>query len=948
MTDLFLKLLNMSINAGWLVLAVLVLRLILNKAPKFIRCIMWGLVGIRLICPISIESVLSLIPSSEAVPPEIVYASAPTIHTGVEFLNSAVNPVISDSLAPNAADSVNPMQTVVFIATVTWLIGIAVMLIYTVVSYLRIRLKVRESVPQGDNIYICDRIATPFILGIIRPKIYLPSFMNEDDSEYVIAHENAHIVRLDYLWKPLGFLLLTVYWFNPLIWVAFVLLCRDIELATDEKVINSLGAEIKKPYSEALINCSAEKRFISACPLAFGETGVKSRIKSVLSYKKPAFWVIILAVIILIVTAVCFLTNPKDKWESENYGITGTVAAAECDDVEFHFSKGSVVKHNPYIEVKWVNNTDDALCFGEEFKLFYEGEEIPLSEGYGWTLPLYTVNSGGTSTQVLSLSGFDVSRSGSYRLEKEFFLDSDKDKKYKAFVDFVVDIRFSFVGLQYKGEKIVYEDGMYSSIIYNDESIPQYCISDDMHLYTSDHPTGVLSSSWYDVGELQSFKLEKESFDDIINNVIWDAGYNALILRENNKNAFRVVNHKDNRLYYLLEQENGEVYLAYGYADTYNIRWIFKLKSIGDYENLPTDAVGIYVYNDSPEPISAPSLTLNYTDNTFNFSWSLFSSYLAMGEFEYERDSIICTTDDGKNTYVFHKTDYGYVFDGKRSSEIPSYKYSADAEKAECPVPDGAKFKSTTEDNSTVEKGGNPYFNATVLEVKESSVLVEPFADTEEYKSCSKINVSLDVISTNPVPPLQKGDEIRIVYNGEISEAYPASIHHVFAIYSLDELENNYSEPTVSQSSSSENVDSQNTSDLNGEAITDRAVKRLYLLKKDVTTTNKFQIAKTLEGTEAKRMGEFLNTAHLEAKTAGNWVKFNPGSPNNYAIAITLDNNATIMLNIHFSLDDSARYYVAIGKSEQGFNIENSLKDLNYDRYIASNEFGEFLCELYK
>lgn len=948
MTDLFLKLLNMSINAGWVVLAVLVLRLILNKAPKFIRPIMWSLVGIRLAFPISIESVLSLLPSSETVPPEIVYQKAPTIHTGVEFINSTVNPIISGSLAATPENSINPIQILLFIATNIWVVGIAAMLIYAVISYLKIKLKVREGILLKDNIYICDSIPTPFILGMIKPKIYLPSALGDSDAEYVIAHEKAHLSRLDHLWKPIGFLLLTIYWFNPLMWVAFILLCRDIELATDEKVINSSTEDIKKPYSEALINCSAQKRFLSACPLAFGETGVKGRIKSVLSYKKPAFWVILVSVIALIVTAVCFLTNPKDKWQSENFGITGTVAAAECEDVEFAFLKGSVDKRNPYIEVEWVNNTDDALCFGEEFKLFYDGEEVPLNEGYGWNLPLYTVNSGGKSTQKLSLSGFDVSRSGNYRLEKEFFLDSETDKKYKAYIKFVVDRRFSFIGLQYKGEKIIFDDGMYSSIFFTDESIPQYSVSDDMHLYTSDHPTGVASSSWYDVGELQSFKLEKESFDEIINNVSWDAGYNALILREHNKNAFRVVNYKDNRLYYLLEQENGEVYLAYGYADKYTIRWIFKLKSIGEYANAVDDSIGIYVYNESPEPITAPQLTLNYTDNTFHFTWSLFSSYLAMGDFEYERDSVICTTKDGENTYVFHKTDYGYVFDAKRSSEIPSYKYSADAETAECPVPDGAKFKLASEDKSTVEKGGNPYFNATVLEVRESSVLVEPFADTDEYKSSDKINVSLDVISTNPVPKLKKGDEIRIVYGGEISETYPANIYHVFAIYSLDELENNYIEPSVSQSSYDESSESRDSVANSGEPLTDRVVKQLYVLKRDDPITDKFLISKTLEGNDAKRMGKFLNTAHLEAKTANNWVKFNPARPNNYAIAIRLDNNATIMINIHFSPDDSTRYYVAIGKTEQGFNIENEYAGLNYERYIASDEFGEFLINLIK
>ncbi len=941
MTDLFLKLLNMSINAGWLVLAVLVFRFVFKKAPKFIRLIMWCLVGIRLVLPISVESVLSLLPSSETVPPEIVYAKAPTIHTGVELINSTVNPIISGSLAATPENSINPMQVLLFVATNVWAVGIAAMLIYAFVSFVKIRLRVRESIILRENIYACDNIPTPFILGIIKPKIYLPSAMDREDTEYVIAHEKAHLSRLDHLWKPLGFGLLTVYWFNPLMWVAFILLCRDIELATDEKVINNSAEDIKKPYSEALINCSAKKRFITACPLAFGETGVKGRIKSVLSYKKPAFWVIIVSVIALIVTAVCFLTNPKDKADLENLGITGTVSAAECEDVEFKFLKGSVDKRNPYIEVEWVNNTDDALCFGEEFKLFFEGEELPLAEGYSWNLPLYTVNKGGKSTQEISLSGFDVSRSGNYRLEKEFFLDSNSDKKYKAYVEFIVDRRFSFIGLQYKGEKIIFEDGMYSSILITDESIPQYCISDDMHLYTNDHPTGVCLSSWYDVGVLSSFKLEKETFDGIINNVSWDVGYNASILRENNKNAFRVVNQKDDRLYYLLEQENGEVYLAYGYADTYSIRWIFKLKSLGDFENSVDDNVGIYVYNESPEPITAPSLTLNYTDNTFHFSWSLFSSYLAMGDFEYERDSVICTTEDGKNTYVFHKTDYGYVFDGKRSSAIPSYKYSGDTETAECPVPDGAKFMSATEDKSAVEQGGNPYFNATVLEVKESSVLVEPFKDSNEYKSCDKIYVSLDVVSTNPVPKLKKGDEIRIVYGGEITETYPATIYHVFAIYSLKELEGVSSGPSVSQ-----NAEGQTAEAVRGEAITDKAVKRLYLLKRN-NSREKFQIERAIEGNQADKMAEFLTTAHLERRTEGNWVKFSPGSPNNYAIAIILDNNSMIMLNIHFSLNESARYYVAIGMTEQEFNIESNYKNLNYERYVATNEFGEFLKDLF-
>ncbi len=311
MEAVFLKLLNMSINASWLVIAIVLLRFILKKAPKNIRVILWSLVGIRLVCPFSFESVLSLIPSKETVPQNIMMSPSPEIQTGFPSMNTAINPIVSESLAPNPGDSVNPLQVITFIAAVLWLVGIAAMLIYTLVSYLLIRKKTNEAILLKENIYIGDRIATPFIIGVIKPKIYLPSGMNEADTAYVIAHEKAHIKRRDHLWKPLGFLLLTVYWFNPVLWLAYVLLCRDIELACDEKVISNMGTENKKPYAEALINCSVPRRLITACPVAFGETGVKGRIKSVLSYKKPALWLIIIAVLLSIAAAVGFMTDPE-------------------------------------------------------------------------------------------------------------------------------------------------------------------------------------------------------------------------------------------------------------------------------------------------------------------------------------------------------------------------------------------------------------------------------------------------------------------------------------------------------------------------------------------------------------------------------------------------------------------------------------------------------------
>ena len=317
MEQLFISLLNTSITAGYLVIAVMLLRPILKKAPKYIRCILWGLVGLRLILPVSLESVLSLIPSAETVPRSIVTSPAPAIHSGLSILNSAVNPILSQSMAPVPAYSVNPMQVVMGIAWNVWLLGVIAMVIYSVVSFLLLKHKLRESVWDQGNVWLCDRVQSPFLLGIFRPKIYLPSDLREADRPYVLAHENAHIRRRDHWWKPLGFLLLTVYWFNPLMWAAYYFLCRDIEFACDEKVIRELGTDCKKSYSEALIHCSIPRKMISACPVAFGEDGVKGRIKSVLNYKKPAFWIILIAVILCIAVAVCFLTNPPKDDPSE-------------------------------------------------------------------------------------------------------------------------------------------------------------------------------------------------------------------------------------------------------------------------------------------------------------------------------------------------------------------------------------------------------------------------------------------------------------------------------------------------------------------------------------------------------------------------------------------------------------------------------------------------------
>lgn len=310
MTEFFLNIVNMSISASWVVLAVLLLRLLLKKAPKWITVLLWGIVAIRMICPFSIESVMSLIPSTETISPEIMMDRTPKINSGIPIINNIVNPVIGESFAPDPATSANPLQIWIPILSFVWIVGIAGMLLYTTISYFRVNRKIGTAVLLHDNIFQSESVVSPFVLGIIKPKIYLPFKVNDKDMEHVIAHEQAHIRRKDHWSKPFGFLLLALHWFNPLMWLGYALLCKDIELACDEKVIKELNTEEKADYSQALLNLSVNRRMIAACPLAFGEIGVKNRVKSVLNYKKTAFWIIIVAVIASAVFAVCFLTSP--------------------------------------------------------------------------------------------------------------------------------------------------------------------------------------------------------------------------------------------------------------------------------------------------------------------------------------------------------------------------------------------------------------------------------------------------------------------------------------------------------------------------------------------------------------------------------------------------------------------------------------------------------------
>jgi Antirepressor regulating drug resistance, predicted signal transduction N-terminal membrane component len=313
MVNILIQLFNMSITASYLIVAIILVRLLFKNLPRKFICLLWGLVAIRLIFPFTIESITSLIPKKSALSEDIIYKNITSINRNVTPFHNSINPLGNQLIDTNVKDSFNIMHIVLTSAVIVWIIGMAILVMYSLITFIRLRRMVSTSVPLKENIYLSDNIQAPFILGVLKPHIYVPFSLDELSLAYVIAHEKAHIKRLDHWIKPISFLILSVYWFNPLLWVAYILLCRDIELACDEKVIEQLGFSEKKAYSNTLLACSSKHLSISMCPLAFGEVGVKQRIKNILNYKKPTLWVIIMAFIVGITIILCFMFNPEGQ-----------------------------------------------------------------------------------------------------------------------------------------------------------------------------------------------------------------------------------------------------------------------------------------------------------------------------------------------------------------------------------------------------------------------------------------------------------------------------------------------------------------------------------------------------------------------------------------------------------------------------------------------------------
>ena len=349
---IFMTLLQRGIAAGWLILAVLLLRLFLRQAPKWVRCVLWEIVAIRLISPIFGESPLSLMPRAGSVVPAVVPQAqpVPAQESTVSELGGAVG----------SAAAMGPGQDWALAAGIIWLAGLVLLLGCALVSWLRLRHRLREAVLWRDNLWLCDAVSAPFIFGVFRPRIYLPSGGVGAEIDYVIAHERAHLKRGDHWWKPLGYVLLSVYWFHPLVWVGYLLFCRDVELACDERVIRELDLEGRKAYSSALVSYGMQRKLVMVCPLAFGEVGVKERVKAVLNYRKPAFWLVLAALVACAAVIVCFLTDPKPEREAELSETMGPVAAIpEEEDLQ------TLMKEYAAFGVTEENGV-----------LYYEGEQI--------------------------------------------------------------------------------------------------------------------------------------------------------------------------------------------------------------------------------------------------------------------------------------------------------------------------------------------------------------------------------------------------------------------------------------------------------------------------------------------------------------------------------------------------------------------------------------------
>ncbi len=396
MDKIFVDFLNTSITASYIIVAVLLVRVLFKKIPRKFMCALWAIAGLRLALPFSIESSFSLIPSTKTIDPVSGTNYGLRLNSGITALDVPVNNYLVENEMAATSEAITPAdKNVVFsVVAIVWLVGIAAILLYGIISYFKLKKTVSTAVLLKDNIMQSESVVSPFILGIFKPKIYIPFGMDEETQNYVVAHENAHIKRRDHLIKPTGFLLLAVYWFNPLVWIAYILLCRDIERACDEKVVYHMDDNERKEYAQALLGCAVSRSRIAACPLAFGEVGIKERIKGVMNYKKPAFWVIVVAFIACIVAALCFLTNPKNEASNDYEYPYRVVANINYKNSDKEFTK--VLRADSGVNQTVISGVEYTV--GEvnlqtgEITLDFNGDKELISKTFGKPLEFIVLN----------------------------------------------------------------------------------------------------------------------------------------------------------------------------------------------------------------------------------------------------------------------------------------------------------------------------------------------------------------------------------------------------------------------------------------------------------------------------------------------------------------------------------------------------------------------------
>lgn len=606
MDDVFLKLVNLSISASWLILTALVLRFVLKKAPKWIMPLLWGVVALRLVCPFSIESALSLIPSAETIPSEIVTETREPVLYEQATLDIVTNPTLPSAAEVPVGVSRQQAQVDFNIYSVLWLAGMAALLVHALVSAGKLKRKLATAILLRDNIYESEFVDSPFVFGVVKPNIYLPMHMDEGTAAHVIAHERAHLARRDHWWKVLGYLVLALHWFNPLVWVAYILFCRDIELACDEKVVKGLDGAARADYSQALLSCAAPKRAVAACPLAFGEGNIKTRVKSALHYKKPAFWVAAAAVLAVVIVAVCFLTNPKSERGSLVWA--QKLNAADVASIELYVPAEGKARQYKKLDT-------EEMAQAVELINSSRGTYIEKPETVYGGLPVWFLltMADGTVHAVGSVVGHYLIIDGD-----TFDADVENQAEWENYVlkgdsaspiDMADRLSYALYGMTtgvYTLGEAVFEDSVwetsYEKTFANTKSTPELWLSSALGMDMTGILYGTVTAARgysYRFSEWEEIDLTVSNFDWLFRSGSgedWN-GTSAARLRRENAHAWRGTRtaEDDNATvplerylrwdelaamdqWLLLQQKDGSLYLVMGYrSGAHPYRWIIRL-----------------------------------------------------------------------------------------------------------------------------------------------------------------------------------------------------------------------------------------------------------------------------------------------------------------------------------------------------------------------------------